>query len=143
MILYNCFPYSYIILKAVQKKHVISFFQLGPLQKIWKLSKSRLDQKLCQFLFFSIWRVFDKLSKFGQISCVIPCYIEIKDSLFCTSNGIRTHNHLVRKQTLNNGWVFVYELSGCGFESRCCHLSFRYHACFKQRVPWHSSNFRV
>ena len=20
-----------------------------------------------------------------------------------------------------NGWVFVYELSGCGFESRCCH----------------------
>ena len=22
-----------------------------------------------------------------------------------------------------NGWVFVYELSGCGFESRCCHLT--------------------
>ena len=21
-----------------------------------------------------------------------------------------------------NGWVFVYELSGCGFESRCCHI---------------------
>ena len=21
-----------------------------------------------------------------------------------------------------NGWEFVYELSGCGFESRCCHL---------------------
>ena len=21
-----------------------------------------------------------------------------------------------------NGWVFVYELSGCGLESRCCHL---------------------
>ena len=21
-----------------------------------------------------------------------------------------------------NGWVFVYELSGCGFESRCCYL---------------------
>ena len=20
-----------------------------------------------------------------------------------------------------NGWVFVYELSGCGFESSCCH----------------------
>ena len=89
------------------------------------------------------------------------------------SNGIRTHNHLFRKQTLNhlakpakwlscvvstylhsafdcmllsshvwdkhradmysqhssiiwpvwlNGWVFIYELNGCGFESRCCHL---------------------
>ena len=23
-----------------------------------------------------------------------------------------------------NGWVFVYELSGCGFESRCSHLKF-------------------
>ena len=23
------------------------------------------------------------------------------------------------------GWVFVYKLSACGFESRCCHLKFR------------------
>ena len=52
-------------------------------------------------------------------------------------NGIRTYNHLVRKQSLNhlaklvimasldkrlNGWVFVYELSCCELESRCCHL---------------------
>ena len=22
-----------------------------------------------------------------------------------------------------NGWVFVYKLSGCGFESHCCHLN--------------------
>ena len=38
------------------------------------------------------------------------------------SNGIRTHNHFVRKRTLNhlarlgkwlNVWVFIYELSGC------------------------------
>ena len=45
-------------------------------------------------------------------------------------NGTRTHNHLVRKQTLNllaklarlvNGWVFVCELSGCGFEFRWSH----------------------
>ena len=59
------------------------------------------------------------------------------------SNGIRTHNDLVRKRTLNhlaklavwlNGWVFVYELSGCGFESRCCQLYFRYGACFEQGV---------
>ena len=41
------------------------------------------------------------------------------------SNVIRTHNHLVRKRTLKHlaklPWVFVYKLSGCGFESRCCH----------------------
>ena len=41
------------------------------------------------------------------------------------SNEIWTHNDSVCKRTLNhlaswlNGWVFVYELSGCGFES-CC-----------------------
>ena len=44
------------------------------------------------------------------------------------SNKIRTHNYLVRKRTLNrpvwlNGWVFLYELSGCKLESRCCHLN--------------------
>ena len=30
-----------------------------------------------------------------------------------------------------NGWVFVYELSGCGFESRWSHLIFRYRVCFE------------
>ena len=42
-----------------------------------------------------------------------------------------------------NGWVFVYELSGCGFESRCSHLISIHGACFEQRVPWHSGNGRV
>ena len=42
-----------------------------------------------------------------------------------------------------NMWVFVYELSGCGFESCYSHLNFRYRVCFKQRVSWHSGNYRV
>ena len=42
-----------------------------------------------------------------------------------------------------NGRVFVYELSSCGFESRCSHLNFRYRACFNQGVPWHSGNYSV
>ena len=42
-----------------------------------------------------------------------------------------------------NGWVFVYKLSGCGFKSCCCHLNFRYYACFEQGDPWHSGNYRV
>ena len=41
-----------------------------------------------------------------------------------------------------NGWMSVYELSGCGFESRCSHSNFRFCACFEQRVPWHSGNYR-
>ena len=42
-----------------------------------------------------------------------------------------------------NGWVFVYELSGCGFESSCSHLNFRFRACFEQGVRWHSSSYTV
>ena len=42
-----------------------------------------------------------------------------------------------------NGWVFVYELSGCAFESSCSHLKFRFRACFKLGAPWHSSNYSV
>ena len=42
-----------------------------------------------------------------------------------------------------NGWVFLYELSGCGFNSCCSHLNFRFRACFEQGVPWHSGNYRV
>ena len=42
-----------------------------------------------------------------------------------------------------NGWVFVYELSGCGFKSSRSHLNFRFSTCFEQGVPWHSGNYRV
>ena len=42
-----------------------------------------------------------------------------------------------------NGWVFIYELSGSGFESSCNHLNFRFCACIEHRVRWHSDNYRV
>ena len=42
-----------------------------------------------------------------------------------------------------NCWVFVYELSGSGFESSCSHLNFRFRSCFEQGVPWHSGKHRV
>ena len=45
------------------------------------LAWSRLDQKLCQF-FFHRDVIFKKPSKMGPISCVIPYYIEIKESLY-------------------------------------------------------------
>ena len=56
------------------------------------------------------------------------------------SDSIRTQNHLV--PVWLNDCVFVYELSDCGFESRCCHLNFRYCAFFKQGVPWDSRHYR-
>ena len=42
-----------------------------------------------------------------------------------------------------NGRVFVYELSGSGFESSCSHLNFRFHVYFEQRFRWHSGNYRL
>ena len=39
------------------------------------------------------------------------------------SNGTRIHNHLIRKWTLKHlaKLAQIYEISGCVFESRCCH----------------------
>ena len=36
--------------------------------------------------------------------------------------------------------MFVYEQSGCRFESCCSHLIFSYRVCSEQGVPWHSGN---
>ena len=41
-----------------------------------------------------------------------------------------------------NGWVFVYELSGCEFQFCCSHLNVRYRTCFNQGVPSHSGNYK-
>ena len=32
--------------------------------------------------------------------------------------------------------VFVYKLSGCGFQSCCSLFNFRYCICFEQGIPW-------
>ena len=88
---------------------------------------------------FCIYRRTSTFPNFGSF-CII--LLSLSDC-----NGTRTHNHLVRKRTLwlvwINGCVFVYELSGYGFESCCSHLNFRYRACFEEGIPWHSGNFRV
>ena len=54
-----------------------------------------------------------------------------------------SHYSLIVCPVWLNGRVFVYELSGCGFESHCSHLNFRSRACFELGLPWHSGNYRV
>ena len=63
-----------------------------------------------------------------QSESTLCSYLNVKELLawnrrdiwsLSDSNRIRTHNHLLCKRTLNH-LVFVYELSGCGCESRCC-----------------------
>ena len=60
-------------------------------------------------------------------------------------NETRTHNDLVRKRTLNHlaklakwlhcrvsTYLYLSELSGCGFEFPCSHLNFRFRVCLEQ-----------
>ena len=82
----------------------------------------------------STWRFLFLMMQLSMLSVIIS-----------DCNWTRTHNHLLHKWTLNhlaklrpiwpNGWVFAYELRGCGFESSCSHLDFRFRACFEQGVP--------
>ena len=106
--------------------------------------------------FKSRWRQWNfrycaRLSKgFLDIQATIECGF----ALICVRDMMRTYYqmHHTNKYSQHssvifwvwlNSWVFVYELSGYGFESRCSHLNFRYWACFGQGLPWHSGNYRV
>ena len=40
-----------------------------------------------------------------------------------------------------NGWVFVYELSCCRFESCFSHLEIEYRTCLEEGLTWHSGNY--
>ena len=42
-----------------------------------------------------------------------------------------------------NGWVFIFKLSGSGFESSCSHLNLKFGTCLNEGVPWHSGSYRV
>ena len=63
--------------------------------------------------------------------------------MFLSRDMIRTYSQVHRADSYSqhrsivwlNGLVFVYERSGCSFESSCSHLNFRYRACFEQKVP--------
>ena len=48
---------------------------------------------------------------------------------------MKTVNEFLCFLTGLNFWEFVYELSGCGIDSRCRYLSFRYHT-------WYSGKYR-
>ena len=72
------------------------------LQKWEKAFHSKQQNKISDLLSFSISRVL--------------LYVIIMSR---TSFGVNLQSAVIQCC----GWVFVYELSGCGFESRCCHLS--------------------
>ena len=109
------------------------------------------DFELILLLFFSSFFV---LIRFSQCSIYIPPESVRKAEFFWGSQRVYkwtialkwVNQHLrwkLRGLVWPNGWVFVYELSGSGFESSCSHLNFRFRTCFEQGVPWHSGNYRM
>ena len=88
--------------------------------------------------------------KFLDIQATIKCGFTLKhmrDIIRTYSQMHRTYKYSQHSSIIwpvwPNGLAVVYELSGCGFESSCSDLNFRFHACFEQGVPWHSGNYRV
>ena len=66
----------------------------------------------------------------------------VRDMLITYSQMNRTckyshHSSIILPAGLND-WVFIYQVSGCGFECRCCHLNLRYGAFLEEGVPWQS-----
>ena len=89
-------------------------------------------------------------SQISSLKFMFDCYGDI---LFLHNNSIISvedkcllladYTDQANAYVENFVWVFNYELRGCGFESCCSYLNFRYCACFEQGVSWHSGNYRV
>ena len=89
--------------------------------QIWRLLRARSSLTFRQAIEcrFSLKLVRDMIITYSQIHL---------------TNKYSKHSSIIWPVWLN-GRVFVYELSGCGFESHCCHLNFGYGSCFKQGDP--------
>ena len=107
---------------------------------VYELSGCRFGSS-CNHLNFRFRAASRK--EFLDIEATIKCRFTLK----CVRDMIRTYSHMHRTDKYSqhnsiisvvrlNGWVFVYELSGCEFESSCSHLNFRFCASFDQGVPW-------
>ena len=88
--------------------------------------------------------------EFLDIQATIECGFTLKqvcDMIKTYSQMHRIDKYLPHSSTIwpiwLNGWVFVYDLRGCGFESRCSPLNFRFRTCFEQGVSWHLWNYGV
>ena len=58
----------------------------------------------------------------GALLCVLVCRCIWLYLLIKSPTRFRVNPHPIVWAVWLNGWLFVYELSGCGFESSCSHL---------------------
>ena len=82
--------------------------------------------------------------EFLDIQATVECRFTLKHISDMTITYSQMHHTDKYSQHSSDiVWVFVHQLSGCGFKTCCCNLKFRYCVCFEQGVPWHLSNYRV
>ena len=108
-----------------------------------KLQISGLFRERTSLTFRQLWSV-DSLWNTYVARCIwLHVLIMIRTcSQMHRADKYSQHSSIIWPVWLN-GWAFVYEVSGCGFESRCSHLNFRCRVSFEQGVPWHSGNYTV
>ena len=58
------------------------------------------------------------------------------------TNKYSQHSSIIWPASLND-WVFIYELSGFGFESCCRHLCFTVCVYFEEGIPWDSGKYKM
>ena len=93
---------------------------------IWSLSDSN---KIRTHNHLVHKRTLNHLAKAAEwLSCVVSTYLYGAFDCMLLSCHVRVSE-----------WILNVCLNGCRFESGCCHLNFRYSACFEQGVPLHSS----
>ena len=144
--------------KALVNSSALSNFNYCTLVWMFASSKSltkteNLHKRAHRFMLLSsqvrvLWRLLRARSSL-TFSQTTECGFTLKlvrDMIIIHSQMHRTdkysqHSWVIWPNWLN-GWVFVYELSGCRFESWCGHLNFRYGACFEEGVPWHSGELQ-
>ena len=120
----------------IATKMNIKMKKYGKMSSIFEFSISKLSymavfMKLGEKRVFGIFTWYAFQSEFTLHSClnIKELLSRNKRDIWKSSdcNGTRNHHHLACKRTLNHlanpAWVFVNVLSGCGFESRCSHLS--------------------
>ena len=88
-----------------------------------------------EFTLFNCLNVKQLLARSrSEISRLSDCNWARTCSQMHGTNKYSQHSSVILQLWLNDR-VFVYELSGCGFQSSCSHLNFRFRDCFEQGVP--------
>ena len=165
ILLYSEADAAYKICKTFQRCYILHLLAI----KVNSFRVERLTRLICGCYFGCNWtrthnHLVHKLSSPSSLSSDftpasskelhdIQVNIESRFTLKRVRDIIRTYSQKHRTDQYSrhssiiwpvslNGWVFVYELIGCGFGFSCSHLNFRFHTCFEQVVTWHSRNYR-